>query len=136
MDDASKNKVIIKRTWKEKKEVVKAVKEMDMYKANFRNFGDFEMLVDEVPPVITSSFIDGANLAGRGSISIMVKDDNESVKNFKATMDGHWLRFTNDKERAFIYTFDEKCGPGKHILHISVQDEAGNTSTKSLTFTR
>lgn len=127
---------IIKRTYKGKSEVVKAIREHDVYKANFRAFGDFQLLDDETPPVISTSFVNNANLAGVSSIVINVKDENESVKNFKALLDGKWLRFTNDKEKAFIYKMDEMCGPGKHELRISVQDEAGNVATKTLSFTK
>ena len=58
------------------------------------------------------------------------------MKNFRAELDGKWLRFTNDKGRSFIYIFDEKCGRGSHELKISIQDEAGNTTEKIYHFTR
>ena len=38
------------------------------------------------------------------------------------------------KARSFIYKFDEMCPPGNHELKISVEDEAGNTTTKVFHF--
>ena len=137
VDPVSFDKILIKRIWNNKSEVAKAKKENNnYYSASFKKFGDFQLIVDDEPPVITASFANNANLSGKSIISIGVKDNNKSVKNFKALLDGKWLRFTNDKEEAFIYKFDEMCEPGEHVLNISVQDEAGNTSTKILKFTR
>ena len=130
------NKMIIKQSWKNKHEVAKAVLTGGMYAAQFRNFGDFVLLADDVPPIIHCSFHDNANLSRASRIVIVPKDNNESIKNFRAELDGKWLMFTNDKGRAFIYTFDEKCSRGKHELKISVEDEAGNTAEKIYHFIR
>ena len=45
---------------------------------------------------------------------LLVKDNMGSFKNFRAELDGNWLRFTNDKGKSFIYKFDEHCPKGKH----------------------
>ena len=128
--------MIIKQSWKNKHEVAKAVLTGGMYAAQFRNFGDFVLLADDVLPIIHCSFHDNANLSRASRIVIVPKDNNESIKNFRAELDGKWLMFTNDKGRAFIYTFDEKCSRGKHELKISVEDEAGNTAEKIYHFIR
>jgi len=60
----------------------------------------------------------------------------KEIKNFRAELDGKWLRFTNDKGRSFIYKFDEMCPPGNHELKVSVDDEAGNKTEKIFHFTR
>ena len=67
---------------------------------------------------------------------ITPKDNNDEIKDFRATLDGEWLMFTNDKGKNYIYTFDEKCARGQHELKVSVQDEAGNTTEKIVHFTR
>ena len=98
-------------------------------------FGNFELIADTIPPVI-GGFADGANLSQAKSIVFTPRDNNDELKNFRAELDGQWLRFTNDKGRTFIYHFDEKCGPGKHELKISIEDEAGNQSERTIHFTR
>ena len=130
------DKILMKRSWKENSDVVKAKREGDWYSAKFNAFGDFELIADNEPPVINASFHDDANLSHARSIVITPKDNNDDIKNFRAELDGKWLRFTNDKGRLFIYTFDEKCPAGKHELKISIEDEAGNRAERILHFTR
>lgn len=137
-DKATNNpdRILMKRTWKGKSEVVKTKKEGEWYSARFRAFGDFELLVDNEPPVITGGFADNANLSAKGSIVFVPKDNNDEIRNFDARLDGKWLRFTNDKGRSFIYHFDEHCPRGNHELTISIEDEAGNKTVKTFHFTR
>jgi hypothetical protein len=104
--------------------------------AKFRDFGNFQLVRDSIPPVITVSFPDFADLKLATRITFNVRDNLQSVKNVRAELDGKWLRFTNDKNRAFIYQFDEKCLSGAHVLKISAQDEAGNKTTVSYNFVR
>jgi hypothetical protein len=105
-------------------------------KANFSEFGNFQLLIDEEAPQILTWFGEGADLSKLSRIVINVKDNNHQYKNFRAELDGHWLRFTNDKARSFIYNFDEKCSKGDHELKVSIEDEAGNRTEKVFQFTR
>lgn len=104
--------------------------------ARFRDFGNFQLVRDSTPPVITVSFLDWDDLSRATRIIFNVKDNLQSVKNVRGEVDGKWLRFTNDKNRAFIYQFDEKCLSGPHILTIKAEDEAGNKTTVSYNFVR
>jgi hypothetical protein len=104
--------------------------------AKFREFGSFQLVRDTEPPVITLSFADGADLSKAIRITFNVRDNLQNIKNVRAELDGKWLRFTNDKYRAFIYQFDEKCLSGPHVLKVSAEDEAGNKTTMSYNFVR
>lgn len=130
------NRVLMKRTWKGKSEIAKAKEEGDWFTGKFRSFGDFELITDNEPPEITGGFANNSNLSGSKHIIFTPKDNNDVITNFRAELDGKWLMFTNDKGRNFIYHFDEKCAKGKHVLKISVEDLAGNSSEKILNFTR
>jgi hypothetical protein len=131
-----RNRMLIKRSWGGKTEVKKADGEGEWFKALFRNFGDFELISDDIAPIIRGGFKDNSNLSKAKRIVFIPTDNNKEIRNFRAELDGKWLMFTNDKGNAFIYNFDEKCGRGKHELKISVQDEAGNTTEKIFHFTR
>jgi len=131
-----RNRMLIKWNWGSKTEVKKANGEGEWLTATFRDFGDFELISDDIPPVITGGFKDNSNLSKASRIILVPKDNNKEIKNFRAELDGNWLMFTNDKGKSFIYNFDEKCGRGMHELKISVQDEAGNTTEKIFHFTR
>jgi murein DD-endopeptidase MepM/ murein hydrolase activator NlpD len=103
----------------------------------FRDFGSYQLIVDEVPPVIVPvGFTNGSDLRKSSRLVFTVKDNMGRFKNVKTELDGKWLRFTNDKGRTFIYIFDEKCPPGTHELKISTEDEAGNTTSNIYRFTR
>jgi len=128
--------MIIRQTWKSGHEVARATRTADGYTASFRAFGDFVLLADHVPPQIACSFRDGANLSKATRIVVVPHDDQHAISNFRATLDGRWLMFSNDKGRAFIYRFDDRCGRGHHELKVSVQDEAGNTAEKTYHFNR
>ena len=131
------DKIIMQRTWGSKMDVVKPNKEGEWFTGKFREFGNFQLLVDNVPPVISPVGIrDNANLSRSSQIIFTVTDNMKEIKNFRAELDGKWLRFTNDKGRSFIYKFDEMCLPGNHELKVSVEDEAGNVATKIFHFLR
>lgn len=105
--------------------------------ARFREFGDFQLVDDRTPPVITPlQPLQGANLSRTRRIAFDVKDDLGAIRDFTAELDGSWLCFTNDKAKAFIYIFDEHCPPGAHTLKVTATDMAGNKTTKEYHFTR
>ena len=51
------------------------------------------------------------NAAKLKQLVFVVTDNTEEIKQFTTTLDGNWLRFSNDKGRRFVYEFDERCGP-------------------------
>jgi hypothetical protein len=135
--DTLKDKIVMQRLWGSKTEVVKPKQEGEWFTAQFRDLGNFQLIIDNIPPAITAFGIrENADLSRTPQIIFAVKDNHEKIKNFRAELDGKWLRFTNDKGRSFIYKFDEMCPPGDHELKIRVQDEAENTTTKVFHFSR
>ncbi|MEO7445038.1 MAG: peptidoglycan DD-metalloendopeptidase family protein [Ferruginibacter sp.] len=136
------DKIIMKRFYGSKDDYTAArpVQEANgqtWYQGSFREFGNFQLFIDTVPPVVVpSGFWDGINASGLRRIVFSVRDNAEDIKNFRATVDGQWLRFTNDKGRNFIYEFDEHCPKGSHTLEVNVEDLAGNITTKTYRFTR
>lgn len=130
-------KTVILRSYVGKKDYVKALFEKGWFRANFREFGNFQLIQDETPPTISPlGFANGINAAKLSRIAFAVTDNTEEIKNFTAMLDGKWLRFTNDKGRNFIYKFDENCPPGAHELVVTAEDQVGNITTKTYNFTR
>ena len=128
------DKVVIRRSYGSKKTIRKAKHENDFLVADFNEFGNFQAFLDLEPPTINElGNGDTANLSAASRI-VFWPDDNFDVKSFSAELDGQWLRFTNDKGRAYIYKFDERCPYGVHELRVTVEDLAGNTTTKSWWF--
>jgi len=109
----------------------------DWATSGFRSFGNFQLVLDTVPPLIqVPGVVENANLHRSTRIVVLVQDNYKKIRNFRAELDGKWLMFTNDKARAFIYHFDEHCKPGRHELKIYAEDEAGNAAGTMLHFTR
>ncbi len=130
-------RIIMKRFSGSKEDYKKAFYENGWYRSSFREFGNFQLLVDSIPPsVVPIGFRNGMNTAKLGRIKFAVVDNTEEIKKFTALLDGNWLRFSNDKGRNFIYEFDEHCSSGEHELIIIVEDLAGNKTEKKYHFTR
>ena len=96
--------------------------------AKFRQFGTYQLLVDDEPPTVNAP---PANLTKSSRIVFTPKDNNNSIKNFRVELDGKWLRFTNDKGKTWIYRFDSHFPKGAHELKVIIEDEAGNVTTKT-----
>jgi hypothetical protein len=120
-----------------KAEPVRYGKENGWFRASFRDFGSFQLMIDTVPPRISPlGFKDKMDCSKLNRIRFVVTDNTEEIKSFTATLDGNWLRFSNDKGRIFIYDFDEMCLPGEHELKIIAEDQVGNVAEKVYKFTR
>jgi murein DD-endopeptidase MepM/ murein hydrolase activator NlpD len=137
LDPTKKSHVVMQRFAGDKYDVQTVEWQNQWATAKFREMGSFQLVLDETAPVIIPvGFKDAANMGKASRIVFKVKDNLESFKNFRAELDGKWLRFTNDKGRSFIYIFDQQCGRGTHSLKVSVEDQAGNVAVKIFTFTR
>jgi hypothetical protein len=105
--------------------------------ARFGEFGNFQLVYDSIPPVITPiGLLEGADLSHAARIAFIVRDNLGTVRRFRAELDGQWICFTNDKALAYIYKFDQHCPPGPHMLKVTVEDVAGNRSEKEYHFNR
>ncbi len=112
-----------------------AIADDDWYKASFREFGEYRLVADDVPPVIKSMQKEGANLSKATKLSFTVKEAITSVKKFRAELDGKWLCFEKRGD-VYFYTFDEHCPAGKHTLVVTAADENDNQQTLTYHFTR
>jgi hypothetical protein len=130
-------RMVMHRWWNKKNDYEKAEQEGNWYRSTFRALGNFELYEDTIPPTVTPiGFRNGMNASQISRIIFVIKDETDEVRNFRAELDGKWLRFTNDKEKTFIYKFDEHCPRGEHELKISVEDCAGNKVERAYSFRR
>jgi hypothetical protein len=128
-----RDRVVIKNICGERTFVEKAVWQNGWYAAKFRQFGTYQAFIDTEPPTINPPVL---NLSKSSRIVFTPRDNFNEIKSFRAELDNNWLRFTNDKGRTWIYTFDEHFPNGQHQLKITVEDEAGNVTTKVWNVTR
>ncbi len=135
---AHPDRMVMRRWWGSKDDYDKAVPEGGgWFRSSFKALGNVELYEDLVPPAITPvGFRNGMNASGINRIVFVIRDETDELRNFRAELDGHWLRFSNDKGKTFVYKFDEHCPPGEHELKISVEDVAGNKAERVYRFTR
>jgi hypothetical protein len=131
--EAMRSKTLMRRTTGAKKGVQKVEWQGLWASAKFRDFGNFELVVDtEAPQILPVGFTDGTTISPGKRLMVTVKDNQERFKSFRGEVDGKWLRFTNDKGKTFTYQVDEKFPKGEHILSLRVEDEAGNIAQKNI----
>jgi murein DD-endopeptidase MepM/ murein hydrolase activator NlpD len=132
----NREKVLMVRFTKGPQDVVRPEWQGGWASARFHSFGVFVLVTDTVPPVIVPmGFRDSAILTKASHMAFSV-EDNLALSKFRAELDGSWLCFSHDKARAYIYTFDEHCPPGRHVLHVRAEDLAGNVTEQDFNFTR
>jgi len=104
--------------------------------SSVRDFGNFQVFVDKEAPTVNDPGVGNpVNLTASRSIIFRPKD-NYAVASLRVELDGNWLRFSNDKGRAWIYSFDEHFPRGTHELRVVVTDIGGNVTDKTWTVKR
>jgi hypothetical protein len=88
-----------------------------------REFGNFVVLVDRVPPTIrmvTANF---------SAVRFKIKDELSGIEKFEATINGKWILMHYDSKTATIWSelLDKKT-PLKGDFELKVTDKAGNTA--------
>lgn len=131
--EAQRERIIIKNVAGNKVYVQKATWQKGWLSATFRQLGSFQAFIDDEPPTVNTP---PSDLSRATRIVFTPHDNFNSIKNFRVTLNGKWLRFTNDKGRSWIYRFDEHFPRGQHQLQVVVEDEAGNVTTKTWTVKR
>ena len=106
--------------------------------AKISSFGDYCVMIDTIPPVITPKFKKDANLKKNSSLSIKIYDELSGINTYKAFIDGQWALMEYDaKNHLLTYTFDAKRikKDTKHTLLLNVTDNRMNTAGLKTSFT-
>lgn len=103
-----------------------------------RTFGNYFVTVDTIPPRVTPSFADGADLTGKKTLALTITDNLSGIKSYHVYIDGQWTLFEYDpKTRSLFHEFAyARYGKGKkHTLKAEITDAKGNKTTFNTTFT-
>ncbi|MCH5599671.1 Ig-like domain-containing protein [Niabella ginsengisoli] len=131
----NRDRVIIKRVGKNTT-IRRATWSGEWLTAQFRDFGVFEAFIDNAAPSINSLGSGEVVDLNKARRITFTPKDNYGIADFRAEVDGKWLRFTNDKGRSWIYDFDDRITSGQHTLTVTVIDIAGNVTKRSWQFVR
>lgn len=133
LSNDKKNKVIIKSVAGTRTEIKKAKWNNEFASATFRQFGSYQAFIDDQPPTINNP---PTIVSANSKIIFTPKDNFNTLKKFRAELNGKWLRFTNDKGKTWIYTVNDHFPPGNHELKVSIEDEAGNKTERTWKISR
>jgi hypothetical protein len=100
-----------------------------------RDFGEYQIRIDQKPPVITSTIKNGDIVTKQKRINFVIKEETTSVEHVEATIDGQWIRMVQ-KGNNYYYEMDDYFPKGSHQFKLTARDENGNTSTQIYTLTR
>lgn len=128
-----RDRIVVRNIAGSRTTVTKATWQRGWLMAKFRQFGTYQAFIDNVPPTINAV---PADLTRSSRIVFTPTDNFNSIKSFRAEVNGQWLRFTNDKGKTWIYTFDNKFPRGESELKVRVEDEAGNVTERTWTVRR
>jgi hypothetical protein len=104
-----------------------------------RSFGDYCIMVDDVPPTITPIQFDD-DLRRKTSMAFRISDnfdvtDQADRLTWRGTIDGQWVLFELDSKKSrLVHRFDERTPPGDHVVRLVVKDDRNNEAVFEATF--
>ena len=105
---------------------------------HIRNFGNYAVAVDTVPPdIVPLSFKTDGELSETARIRFRISDDLSGIKEYVGTLNGKWALFEYDaKTNTIVHHFDAKRFElGKrHQLELTVTDNRNNKRTYAASF--
>jgi hypothetical protein len=136
VSDSLKDNIIMELSSGKTNYIEKGAWKNNYMQTSFYDLGNVRLLIDTIAPVILPvGWKEGSLFNATKKLIIKCTDDLSRIENFRAELDGNWLMFAK-KNDYFIYTFDEHCSDGKHVLNVTANDVAGNTTTQTFNFTK
>ena len=103
--------------------------------AEIRNFGDFTVSIDTIPPIITPLNIEEGKIMKSSSIRINIEDKLSGVKSYRGEINGSWILMEYDPKRnRLTHFFEKNLEKGKHIFKLIIVDNKENTSKYEVNF--
>ncbi|MFA5713792.1 MAG: hypothetical protein WC960_06420, partial [Bacteroidales bacterium] len=96
------------------------------------SFGNYMVVIDTLPPTISTTVKDNMDLTGREYITFKIKDQLSGIASYKVTIDGKWILSSYDPKTQSLRTElkSDKIGSGdRRRLEIEVVDNRGNRAS-------
>lgn len=110
----------------------------DILEADVREFGDFCIVADTNPPIITGiNMFPGKNITTQKTIKLTIEDKESGIKSYRGEIDGNWILMEYDYKRKLL-TYNMSDGlikKGEHKLTLKVSDKVGNQKLYIANFT-
>ncbi|MEX1187675.1 MAG: M23 family metallopeptidase [Bacteroidia bacterium] len=113
--------------------------------ANYKYFGDFEVIADTIAPEIVylprktknpkTKRLEAQSVADAGYIKIRVTDPVSESFSWQAYLDGEWvLMFPASGKNTWYLNVDKNLSLGEHTFQVKASDEYNNESSFTLPF--
>lgn len=103
--------------------------------AQVRTLGDYFIVADVGLPTIKPKFERGADLSGKESVDIAVKDNVSSISSWAASIDGVWQPLDYHPVRGVVTLSLKGVAKNQtHSLTIRISDSSGNSQTHTTEF--
>jgi hypothetical protein len=104
-------------------------------KATLKEFGHYEIVIDNTAPIVKSSINNNDKITHLKQISFVITEETTSVKDAQLYAGNQWLRLVQ-KGNTYTYYIDDHLKPGSHTLTLTASDENNNIVKKTYTITR
>jgi len=130
-----RNKALLARMDREgKKTAVGGTYENGYVTTNTNIFDGYVVVIDTVPPVIKPY---PENKQSHTMLRFSVSDNFSGIKKYKGEVNGQWALISWDpKNKLMIYLFDKMTKQGKNTFKLTVEDDKGNKTSYSTSFTK
>lgn len=129
--DSLKSKAVVVRMDDDKRPLALASYwENDFVTARTKKFGDYGVMLDTVPPVVTKEYVPADLNTSRGLIvQYKMKDALSGIKSYRGKIDGKWHLFEYDaKNDLLIADIAHLTQNREHPVEITATDQVGNTT--------
>lgn len=103
-----------------------------MVNAAIKEFGTYEIMIDEKAPIISSNQKGIVDITKSKRVAVSIKDDITGIKNARATVNNKWLRLVQ-KGDIFYYELDKHLPSGTNTISIEAEDFNSNKSNFQIT---
>jgi hypothetical protein len=113
-------------------------RENDVIKTQIREFGNYTIAVDTVPPVIKPINVAPNKIVTKQqTLSFKISDNLSGIQSYRGTINGKWILMKFDaKSNLLVYSFDDRIHQGKNSFRLVVKDAVGNESVYQASLTR
>jgi len=136
--DSLKSKVLIVYRNEDRKLIGKTTHwEGKFLTTKIRDFGDYYVAVDTVPPQILATGIRQNQIMKGNELDFKITDNLSGIKSYNVYLDGKWYLAEYDaKSDGLSCNVDDSVQKGAHILKVVVTDDVNNTKTFLLNFSK
>ena len=100
-------------------------------KTKVRDFGNYTIMVDTIPPEIKPLNIsNNKSLLAQNTIRVKIEDKLSGIDSYKGTLNGEWILMEYDEKNDLLtYFFDKHLQDGENLFKLEVIDTKNNIAT-------